>query len=433
MRNLDSNVCPISRCVLLIVCLLTWPLSAQTLWWEAESNIPEQAEAGEDAGASGGGYVALAQSHKAVVSSYVVEVTEAGEYQFLFRQTWPARALRYRWDDGAWIAVAKPVWLDREISGAKGRSWGWFTDGRFHRLSKGAHRLEMRLEPGGKDAVGPWYPRAGLDCFALSAESFAPVSTLTPATPVPDELSRRRERSARKLAFWSTARRLAEIYRADSLGRDGHVLPYRFLAPEKVEAGKRYPLVVCLPSSGGRGRDNVAQLGAAEPAKVLALPQARKQYPCFVLVPQAPDWFSDDPRPRVTKTGLPMLTLLLDLLDKLQADHPIDPDRVYLTGQSLGGFGVCNAMRRDADRFAAAVMVAGSTPGKGKYFASTPTWIFVGDRDARKGQAQATHKAILAAGGEAKLTILPGIGHVAWPKAYASRDLWRWLFAQERK
>jgi predicted peptidase len=89
-------------------------------------------------------------------------------------------------------------------------------------------------------------------------------------------------------------------------------------------------------------------------------------------------------------------------------------------------------MERDADRFAAAVMVAGSMPEKGEHFASTPTWVFVGEHDRRKGQAEATIRSIRNAGGDPRLTIIPGTGHVAWPKAYATGGFWDWLFSQSR-
>jgi predicted peptidase len=125
-----------------------------------------------------------------------------------------------------------------------------------------------------------------------------------------------------------------------------------------------------------------------------------------------------------------MLTLLFELLSELERAHAIDGRRIYLTGQSLGGFGVCHAMARDADRFAAAVMVAGSMPEKAAHFRSTPTWIFVGAHDARRGQAVATHRAIVAAGGDAKLNVVPDVGHVVWPQAYATEGFWDWLFAQ---
>ena len=48
--------------------------------------------------------------------------------------------------------------------------------------------------------------------------------------------------------------------------RDGAKLLYRWHAPAKLEAGRRYPLVILFHGAGERGDDNVAQLvhGATE-------------------------------------------------------------------------------------------------------------------------------------------------------------------------
>ncbi len=404
---------------------------AQSIWWEAESqNIPD-VTLQDDQNSSGGQFLSLSVMRAPLTLKYQVEVKQAGKYQFMVRQTWPPRNMRYRWNNDDWQEMIKPVWLDRQMHD-EGESWGWLTDGRFHDLSKGQYVLSVEMLSGGKDANGTWYPEAGFDCFVLTADSFPAVSTIKPNDELPESLKNDQARSIRKLSFWSTARELETIYTSSTITLDEHQMPYRLLAPEQVEAGKKYPLVIGLPSSGGRGNDNVAQLGACEPARVLAQPDFRKEYPCYVLVPQAPDWFSDEPRPRVTKTGLPMLTLLFNLIDQLESDHAVDPGRIYLTGQSLGGFGVCNAMERNADRFAAAVMVAGSTPDMGKYFAATPTWVFVGAYDGRKGQAEAIVQSIKAAGGNPQYTVIPGTGHVAWPKAYATDGFWEWLFKKRK-
>ena len=44
------------------------------------------------------------------------------------------------------------------------------------------------------------------------------------------------------------------------VGRSGDSLNYRIYAPERVEAGRRYPLVLFLHGAGERGDDNAMQL-----------------------------------------------------------------------------------------------------------------------------------------------------------------------------
>ena len=57
-------------------------------------------------------------------------------------------------------------------------------------------------------------------------------------------------------------------------------------APEKIEPGKRYPLVLFLHGAGERGDDNVEQLKYLP--TWLASDENRRKYPCFVIAPQCP-------------------------------------------------------------------------------------------------------------------------------------------------
>ena len=108
---------------------------------------------------------------------------------------------------------------------------------------------------------------------------------------------------------------------------DGQKLPYRLLKPEKIEPGKRYPLVLFLHGLGERGTDNVRQLlrGAGEFAK----PANRRKYPCFVVAPQCPAdrlWVRGDLKElncaavsSCPKKPSEPMALVLELIDKLAA------------------------------------------------------------------------------------------------------------------
>jgi predicted peptidase len=67
----------------------------------------------------------------------------------------------------------------------------------------------------------------------------------------------------------------------------GKVLPYRLMKPEDYDpaAPTAYPLVIFLHGLGERGIDNELQLRNG--VKDLALPEARKRHPCFVVAPQS--------------------------------------------------------------------------------------------------------------------------------------------------
>ena len=69
---------------------------------------------------------------------------------------------------------------------------------------------------------------------------------------------------------------------------DGTTLPYRLLAPARIEPGRRYPLVVQFHGSGAIGNDNRAQIERDFAARAWAIPTIRARHPAFVLVPQFP-------------------------------------------------------------------------------------------------------------------------------------------------
>ena len=65
-----------------------------------------------------------------------------------------------------------------------------------------------------------------------------------------------------------------------------HLVKYRLLSPEKIEPGKKYPLVLFLHGAGERGSDNQSQLKYFP--TWMAAPDMRAKYPCFIIAPQCP-------------------------------------------------------------------------------------------------------------------------------------------------
>ena len=79
-----------------------------------------------------------------------------------------------------------------------------------------------------------------------------------------------------------------------------------------------------------------------------------------------PGWVRTAPRApgdsvRVVAPGLgDGMRLALDLVDTLRRELPIDPRRLYLTGQSMGGGGAWHALAQQPRLFAAAVICCGT-------------------------------------------------------------------------
>jgi len=199
-------------------------------------------------------------------------------------------------------------------------------------------------------------------------------------------------------------------------------LPYLLHLPEGVEARRDWPLILFLHGSGERG-DDVDRLRSQGLPRRLA---EGLELPAVVLSPQCPDgqvWAQQYPA-------------VMALLDAVAARVGVDPDRVLLTGLSLGGAGVVHLAATHPERFAALAPICGPwtfyyvTPA----MARLPLWAFHGEDDpvVSVEDSRRLVAAVEALGGHARLTTYPGVAHDAWTQAYASAELFDWLLGQRR-
>jgi predicted peptidase len=207
------------------------------------------------------------------------------------------------------------------------------------------------------------------------------------------------------------------------------------LQPNQSQRKRRYPLVVFLHGAGERGDDNEAQLRHG--VREFATPANRKKFPCFVIAPQCPknqkwaDWSAIKPSARPSAA----LRRVEELIEHVEREHRVDPDRIYVTGMSMGGFGTWSLLRRQPNKFAAAVMVCGGgDEADAPKFVNIPIWAFHGARDdaVPVERSRKMIAAIEKAGGKPKYTEYPNVGHDSWTLAYKDSDMLAWLFAQSR-
>lgn len=128
---------------------------------------------------------------------------------------------------------------------------------------------------------------------------------------------------------------IAEIAPKFSQGKfqDGDItLNYNLFVPEKIEKGKKYPLVLFIADASTVGANTATPLTQGYGALVFASPESQKANPCFVLVPQFSGVAVNDAYQRT-----PEVATALALLKKVAADNPVDQLRIYSTGQSMGG------------------------------------------------------------------------------------------------
>jgi predicted peptidase len=224
---------------------------------------------------------------------------------------------------------------------------------------------------------------------------------------------------------------------------DGKTLLYRQIKPAEIEAGKKYPLVLILHGAGERGNDNKKQLAwfwDVKKPRVLGRPEVADAK-AFVIVPQCPDgkqwvdvpWSKGSYKsPEVSES----LKLTLELVDSVIKEQPIDPDRVYVIGMSMGGFGAFDAAQRRPELFAAVVPICGAgDPANAKDIAHIAIWAFHGDKDdaVPVSGSREMIAALKKAGGEPKYSEYPNTGHNSWSPAFDEKDFWSWIFAQKRK
>ncbi len=215
---------------------------------------------------------------------------------------------------------------------------------------------------------------------------------------------------------------------------------YRLLKPEVIEPDTKYPLVLFLHGAGERGTDNRAQLKYLP--DLMAQGEYRRRFPAFLIAPQCrPDrlWVEtprafDRSAPR--QAPGPQMQVVIDILDAVIGDFPIDRQRLYLTGLSMGGFGSWELGTRLAERWAAVAPICG---GGDELYADrlvgVPVWALHGAADdvVSVGHSRRMIEAIRAAGGDPKYTELPRVGHDSWTPAYTDpKGVVPWLFEQRK-
>jgi hypothetical protein len=129
---------------------------------------------------------------------------------------------------------------------------------------------------------------------------------------------------------------------------------------------------------------------------------------------------------------------LLALLDDVVQSRRGDPQRVYLTGLSYGGFGTWYLASKHPERFAAIVPIVGyghpeSMPSIAA--AGLPVWCFAGGRDSsvRVKNFYAGLNRLEALGApELRFTIEEDMGHDVWARVYGGQDVYAWMLAHTK-
>ena len=215
----------------------------------------------------------------------------------------------------------------------------------------------------------------------------------------------------------------------------GAHLPYRLYVPLGYESNRKYPLLLWLHGSDGRGSDNIKQLNGGNQVAThfFASDAVQLKLPMFILLPQCSsgDNWSD---PDLNQPSNP-LVLTMNALAEVQMEFSIDPDRLYLAGQSMGGLGVWSTLQAYPGKWAAALILSAYDNFTDiKALTQTPLWVFQGtdDQTVPVILVRDMMKQLRKAHANLHYTEYPKTSHEVWKKAFAEPDLVTWLSAQKR-
>ena len=222
-----------------------------------------------------------------------------------------------------------------------------------------------------------------------------------------------------------------EVY----VNKKGDRLPYRLYVPLGYDKNRKYPLLIWLHGTDGRGIDNLKQLTKQNQLAThfWIRKDVQLSFPVILLVPQCPvgqNWAD----PELNEPGL-YLQMAMEALGKLQTQYSIDPDRIYAGGQSMGGLGVWSLLQKYPGLWAGAIVISAydnftDVPA----IAQVPIWVFQGDADDSVPVTMVRDmvRQLRKANANVRYTEYHKAGHDIWSQAFADPELLLWLSAQHR-
>ncbi len=201
---------------------------------------------------------------------------------------------------------------------------------------------------------------------------------------------------------------------------ESELMNYEVYTPDTQE--KNLPMIVFLHGAGERGWniDHLAKHGIPMMIKNGA------EIPAVVLCPQCPA--------NCVWDNIPFD--VMKLIEKIAAEYEVDPDRISITGGSMGGFGTWTMGLTFPTFFSAmAPMAGGGMSWRCENLRTTPIRAFHGEMDGTVPliYSELMVNAVNKTGGNAKLTVQKGYGHNdGINAAYTDTDIIPWLLSMKR-
>lgn len=203
------------------------------------------------------------------------------------------------------------------------------------------------------------------------------------------------------------------------------VVDYWLFIPtdESAKSDDGFPLLFFMHGAGERGNDPNA-VKRHGPAKLCDDPEIAKTWRFITVSPQCKPQQFWSPRQ------------MMLLIDKICAEYPVDRNRIYVTGLSMGGFGTWGVGAIGGDKIAAIAPICGWFPPERASSITEPVWAFHGDADpaVNINADRAIVEAVKAAGNkDVAFTVYPGVQHDSWTQTYNNPLLYDWLLSKSLK
>jgi predicted peptidase len=230
----------------------------------------------------------------------------------------------------------------------------------------------------------------------------------------------------------ATERATGLLSRTANVGNNSyHYQVYIPASLKQTPQPQKVPVIVFLHGIGQRGEGGYvpAQGGAG-----MMVRSYMERMPAVVVMPQCRKgryWHDAE-----------MSEMVLATLNQTVEEFGGDPQRLYLIGVSMGGYGAWHMASEYPDKFAAIVPICGGSPLRSgdrfkqiaRKVGRTPVWVFHGsaDRIVPVSESRQMVEALKATGGNVRYSEYEGVGHNVWLNVASEPDLLPWLLRQSR-
>jgi len=244
------------------------------------------------------------------------------------------------------------------------------------------------------------------------------------------------------------------------------IFPYRYLLSTppsyKDDTTKHWPLLLYLHGSGESHSNNI------ELAKAHGIPRLVQAYENLKNGKPAPEktQYRSEPLPEDFEELPPVnlgcakivaeqfITLtpqvepdpkdnsvdwevksLSALLDEIEKKYRVDKERIYVTGNSMGGFGAFSLAQEQPERFAAIIPICGGgDPESAIKLKNLPIWVLHGYKDdiVPFHNSEEMVDALKKIEGNVKFTTFTDAWHDCWTETYNMKEIYEWLLLQKK-